>query len=1235
VWAHAVQVGYVVLPNGFIRVYIEHWHGDQTTGSLAGNGMSITTTYGTTTVTQNVNPTGAVNNTAWNQLPGAGSNIIILHKTSSANYYNDWAYYDFAPAACNVPVNITLNGGLTVVLTGADGSIWPQTISGTFNDTSAPTITVANNTASVSCGVTGANVNFTATAIDNCTHNPAVTFSTPSGSFFPVGTTYVTAYSSDDNGNSGQITFPVTVNVIDNVPPTLTVPGSISVGNSPGICGATVTYAAPIAADDCSSATLTQIAGLPSGSVFPTGTTTNTFKATDAAGNTVTASFNVTVADTEAPIPAISSTGSSSVNIPDGNSTQWVPYTYSFSDPLPAGSTIIGVDIQYTGVDQGWGGTGDYNNLQLAGTYLGGNQYFHYSQNFNISFNGAVPNYQYGGVNSFQMFFTGYPGWVGYFRSGKMTIRYKNDKLPDVIGECSVTINAAPTANDNCSGLISATTPDPLSYNQQGTYLVHWTYKDAAGNTSSQTQNVIVKDVTAPVAPVLADVTGECSASISAAPVAVDNCAGNVTGTTTDALSYATQGTHVVTWKFDDGHGNVSTTTQNVIVKDLTAPVAPVLADVIGQCDATVTAPTAQDNCTGTIVGTTSSPLTYTAQGTYVITWSFNDGHGNISTATQKVIVEDKVAPIITVPISQEICFVAAGTYSLPVLAATDNCAVASTSYVMTGATTRSGNSNDASGTLNTGLTTITWTVTDVHGNASTASNTIRIWPLPVVTLASSSADEFCNKVTLVPTSTIPAVSYNWVYNNSTFSASATLALGIADQDGEYKLYVTDIHGCVNTQLASYTFSKQDVVSSYTILGLRSVKLGENNNVLSGSVGAMGNKGKVEVKKYSSINSPGAFVKAKSIKVDKNATVPTKIYAPVVTTLPTMQYFSGSTKNLPKYEAKINGILTGNYSELKIKKGITVTLTGNLFGKIEIEDGANVTFTSSVINIMDMDVDGSSNGNNDDKKKNSQPVAYTLIKFATDAVVKVSDKVDIEDHVKVNPDGKKVIFYVGSIKDHKGKGNHDEDDKCPNFKKDDDHRDRENDRDDEGDDYYGKGEFKINGGDAYVTASVYVPEGKIKVNGGEKATSYLTGTFIAEYVQSDVKNVIWNSFSCDASNTSGNNLLTTNGTPSVLDKSGLGINLTVIEEPSKLLAYPNPFKMNTTVSFKLPYAEENTTLDIFDLRGVRIQTLYKGTANANQNYEVKFDGSNIAAGTYFFRLTTSQEAKNFKVIMTN
>ena len=44
-----------------------------------------------------------------------------------------------------------------------------------------------------------------------------------------------------------------------------------------------------------------QVAGLPSGSQFPVGTTTNTFEVTDLSGNTSSCSFDVTVNDNQAP----------------------------------------------------------------------------------------------------------------------------------------------------------------------------------------------------------------------------------------------------------------------------------------------------------------------------------------------------------------------------------------------------------------------------------------------------------------------------------------------------------------------------------------------------------------------------------------------------------------------------------------------------------------------------------------------------------------------------------------------------------------------------------------------------------------------------------------------------------------------------------------------------------------------------------------------------------------------
>ncbi|MGG5488407.1 HYR domain-containing protein, partial [Gaetbulibacter sp. PBL-D1] len=90
----------------------------------------------------------------------------------------------------------------------------------------------------------------------------------------------------------------------------------ITTTNDAGLCSAIVTYAAPTGADNCGSVTITQTAGLPSGSAFPVGTTTNTFQIEDTAGNTTSCSFTVTVNDNEN--PTISCPSDITVNA-DGN----------------------------------------------------------------------------------------------------------------------------------------------------------------------------------------------------------------------------------------------------------------------------------------------------------------------------------------------------------------------------------------------------------------------------------------------------------------------------------------------------------------------------------------------------------------------------------------------------------------------------------------------------------------------------------------------------------------------------------------------------------------------------------------------------------------------------------------------------------------------------------------------------------------------------------------------------
>ena len=129
------------------------------------------------------------------------------------------------------------------------------------------------------------------------------------------------------------------------------------------------------------------------------------------------------------------------------------------------------------------------------------------------------------------------------------------------------------TITDNCEVVDTIISQTNFTCSDIGnTFNFDITASDASGNTTSETITISVEDIIAPTIPVLIDVTGECSASITETPTTSDNCAGTITGTTTDDLTYNTQGTHTVTWTFDDGNGNNINVNQNVIINDITTP---------------------------------------------------------------------------------------------------------------------------------------------------------------------------------------------------------------------------------------------------------------------------------------------------------------------------------------------------------------------------------------------------------------------------------------------------------------------------------------------------------------------------------------------------------------------------------------------------------------------------------------------------------------------------------------
>jgi hypothetical protein len=117
-----------------------------------------------------------------------------------------------------------------------------------------------------------------------------------SGSNFPIGTTNQCFLAKDECGTSQSCCFTVTVNATPSKV-MITCPGNISVNTAPGATKAAATYNMPVATTDCQSPdiifALTQ--GLPSGSSFPVGVTSQCFQAKDDCGATQSCCFSVTV----------------------------------------------------------------------------------------------------------------------------------------------------------------------------------------------------------------------------------------------------------------------------------------------------------------------------------------------------------------------------------------------------------------------------------------------------------------------------------------------------------------------------------------------------------------------------------------------------------------------------------------------------------------------------------------------------------------------------------------------------------------------------------------------------------------------------------------------------------------------------------------------------------------------------------------------------------------------------
>jgi len=198
---------------------------------------------------------------------------------------------------------------VTLKVTDPAGDSSEDTVVVNVVDTTAPVVTappaviVYTGPNATSCDALVAEEALgTATAEDGCQGPlPVTRTGVPAGNVFPVGTTIVTYSATDAAGKTGTATQAVTV--VDNTKPVVTPPADLTRPNDPDSCSALVSPGTATATDNCAGVTVvgTRADNQALNAPYPVGSTTITWKATDAAGNTAEATQTVTVNDTQAP----------------------------------------------------------------------------------------------------------------------------------------------------------------------------------------------------------------------------------------------------------------------------------------------------------------------------------------------------------------------------------------------------------------------------------------------------------------------------------------------------------------------------------------------------------------------------------------------------------------------------------------------------------------------------------------------------------------------------------------------------------------------------------------------------------------------------------------------------------------------------------------------------------------------------------------------------------------------
>ncbi|SEL42628.1 ELWxxDGT repeat-containing protein [Stigmatella aurantiaca] len=581
---------------------------------------------------------------------------------------------------------------VTATATDAGGYSASCTFNVTVRDTRGPVMVCPAGVAAEATSASGALVNYSPASASEAVSPPVtVSYSQASKTLFPLGVTVVTVTGTDALGNKSTCSFSVTVR--DTQPPLVSCPKPAPF-EATSASGTLVSYP-PASALDAVSPEPVLTYSHASGTVFPLGTASVIAIATDAAGNSASCSFTITVRDRTPPTvtcPAgitaeATHAAGAEVNYPRATATDAVTASPSIS----------------------------YN--RLPGTV------------FPLGTTTVTVTARDGAGNS---------------ASCTFSVTVQDTTAPSMV--CPTGITAEATGDSGAlvsypaATATDAVTASPvLSYSQDsgtvfplGATAVTVTAKDTVGNTASCSFNITVQDTTVPSLACPTNVTAEATSASGAtvlyAPATVSDSV-----TAMPVLTYSQAagtvfplGTTAVTVTATDAAGNAASCSFDITVGDTTMPEvtcpANTAAEATGASGAVVTYPAATASDTASMpvaLSYSHAPGTLFPLGMTAVSVIATDAAGNVASCTFSVTVQDTTAPSVVCPtdITTEATRASGSTVSYaPAMASDIATATPELSY------------SQGSGTVfSLGGTEVIVTARDEAGNTATCSFSVTV----------------------------------------------------------------------------------------------------------------------------------------------------------------------------------------------------------------------------------------------------------------------------------------------------------------------------------------------------------------------------------------------------------------------------------------------------------------------------------------------------------------------------